>query len=235
MIDPIIKQKLEFYLRAHYSKEQKEERLYCRQVNYSIHPSSKKQEEHPPKPKEAENNNSALNEKIPLDDTAPSKETKDDKNPAKTPAAPTPKSAQILAIKKKYNELVPTEYRIMILQLQNYLAAKFIPKTFSKQLLHLIKEKELNEIDVYKAANIDRKLFSKIRRSSYHPSRKTAIALILAAHLSYAEAVALLQLAGYSLSNYEKADVIIEFCITNKIYDLMLVNELLQEYADTSL
>ncbi len=141
----------------------------------------------------------------------------------------------MLAIKRKYNELVPAEYRIMLLQLQNYLVAKFVPKTFSKQLLRLIKEKDLNEIDVYKAANIDRKLFSKIRRSSYHPSRKTAIALILAAHLSYDEAIALLQLAGYSLSNYEKADVIIEFCLINKIYDLMLVNELLLEYTDATL
>ena len=51
------------------------------------------------------------------------------------------------------------------------------PKTFASHLLELIKIQQLNEIDVYKAANIDRKLFSKVRHSSYHPSRKTAIAL----------------------------------------------------------
>jgi O-acetyl-ADP-ribose deacetylase len=120
-------------------------------------------------------------------------------------------------------------------QLKDYLDDKFTPKTFSNQLLSLIKVKCLNETDVYKAANIDRKLFSKIRHSEYHPSRKTAIALILAAHLSLTEASELLRLAGYALSKYEKADVVIAFCLTKQIYDIMLVNELLQEYANTSL
>ncbi len=120
-------------------------------------------------------------------------------------------------------------------QLKDYLDEKFTSKTFSDQLLSLIKVKCLNETDVYKAANIDRKLFSKIRHPEYHPSRKTAIALILAAHLSLTEATDLLRLAGYALSKYEKADVIIAFCLTKQIYDIMLVNELLQEYSDTTL
>ncbi len=120
-------------------------------------------------------------------------------------------------------------------QLKDYLDEKFTQKTFGDQFLSLINVKGLNEIDIYKAADIDRKLFSKIRHSEYHPSRKTAIALILAAHLSLTEASELLRLAGYALSKYEKADVVIAFCLTKQIYDIMLVNELLQEYANTSL
>ncbi len=130
----------------------------------------------------------------------------------------------------------PSSYnKTEVSQLKDYLDEKFTSKTFSDQLLSLIKVKCLNETDVYKAANIDRKLFSKIRHPEYHPSRKTAIALILAAHLSLTEATDLLRLAGYALSKYEKADVIIAFCLTKQIYDIMLVNELLQEYSDTTL
>jgi hypothetical protein len=237
MIDPKIKQDLELYLQRNYRKGKI---LYCRAPSSSHHEPKKPKAPEPqpadaPKSKEPVSNTTTVGEAKTLNTAAPGKEPKADSTPAKTPAAPTPKSEQMLASKRKYNELVPTEYRIMLLQLKNYLHTKFVHKTFSKQLLRLIKEKGLNEIDVYKAANIDRKLFSKIRRSSYHPSRKTAIALILAAHLSYDEAIALLRLAGYSLSNYEKADVIIEFCLINKIYDLMLVNELLLEFTDITL
>lgn len=93
----------------------------------------------------------------------------------------------------------------------------------------------MTEVEVYKAANIDRKLFSKIRHDDYHPSRKTAIALVLALRLSPDIAKDLLSLAGYALSSTSKADVIIEFCLENQPYDLMTVNELLQEYTGQTL
>lgn len=109
------------------------------------------------------------------------------------------------------------------------------PKTFASHLLELIKMQQLNEIDVYKAANIDRKLFSKVRHSSYHPSRKTAIALAFALHLSYEQTKQLVGLAGYGFSPNSKADLIIHFCLENHIYDLMQVNELLDEYTNTTL
>lgn len=109
------------------------------------------------------------------------------------------------------------------------------PKTFASHLLELIKMQQLNEIDVYKAANIDRKLFSKVRHSSYHPSRKTAIALAFALHLSYEQTKQLVGLAGYGFSPDSKADLIIHFCLENHIYDLMQVNELLDEYTNTTL
>lgn len=109
------------------------------------------------------------------------------------------------------------------------------PKTFASHLLELIKMQQLNEIDVYKDANIDRKLFSKVRHSSYHPSRKTAIALAFALHLSYEQTKQLVALAGYGFSPDSKADLIIHFCLENHIYDLMQVNELLDEYTNTTL
>lgn len=130
---------------------------------------------------------------------------------------------------------VPSLLETLKFLIMNKFSKSEKPKSFASQLLELIKMKQLNEIDVYKAANIDRKLFSKIRHSSYHPSRKTAIALAFALHLSYEQTKQLIGLAGYGFSRDNKADLIIHFCLENRIYDLIQVNELLDEYTNSTL
>ena len=116
---------------------------------------------------------------------------------------------------------------------------EFIPQpdknTFSSKLFHLIEKKGLEDVEVYKKANIDRKLFSKLRKKDYHPSKKTVIALALALQLNLDEATDLLRYAEYALSPNDKADVIISFCFTKPVYDIFTVNELLYKYAGTSL
>lgn len=116
---------------------------------------------------------------------------------------------------------------------------KFIPEpdsdTFSTKLFHLIDQRGLEDVDVYKRANIDRKLFSKLRKKDYHPSKKTVIALALALKLNLDEATDLLRYAEYALSPNDKADTIIKFCFTKPVYELMTVNELLYQYANTTL
>ncbi len=116
---------------------------------------------------------------------------------------------------------------------------EFIPEpdsdTFSTRLFHLIDQRGLNDVDVYKRANIDRKLFSKLRKKDYHPSKKTVIALALALQLNLDEATDLLGYAEYALSPNDKADTIIKFCFTKPVYELMTVNELLYKYANTTL
>jgi hypothetical protein len=85
-----------------------------------------------------------------------------------------------------------------------------------------------NDSEVYKKAGIDRKLFSKIRTSeSYIPNKTNVIALMMALELDEDEAEAFMSAAGYSLSYSRRFDLIIRFCIKNRIYDLMIVNELL--------
>jgi O-acetyl-ADP-ribose deacetylase len=116
---------------------------------------------------------------------------------------------------------------------------EFIPEpdsdTFSTKLFHLINQRGLEDVDVYKRANIDRKLFSKLRKKDYHPSKKTVIALALALQLNLDEATDLLRYAEYALSPNDKADTIIKFCFTKPVYELMTVNELLYQYANTTL
>ena len=103
--------------------------------------------------------------------------------------------------------------------------------SFATALFHLIDARHLTDPEVYKRANIDRRLFSKIRpNSDYVPSKRTAIAFAIALQLSLTETNDLLQRAGYALSNSQKLDVIIMYFISRKNYDVYRINEVLFSY-----
>ena len=115
--------------------------------------------------------------------------------------------------------------------IRDYLIDQADNETFTEYMLRIIKERDLKEADVYNRVFMDRRHFNRIRNDpEYQPSKRTAMLLAIALHLSLSETQEFIGKAGFAMSHSSKTDLIVEFFMTKGNYNILEINEMLHEF-----
>ena len=103
-----------------------------------------------------------------------------------------------------------------------------IDESFAEMLIRKIDESQMTDAECYKRANVDRRLFNKIKNNpAYKPSKQTVLAFAIALELSLEETKDMLMKAGFALSHSNKADIVVEYCIMTGNYNIIEINQVL--------
>lgn len=152
------------------------------------------------------------------------------KSPYSQPASHSGRKPVILgAPKAKYGYDIAESGDYSLARLDSLVRSRH--ETFQEMLFRLIDESGKSDSEVYTKANVDRKYFSKIRSGNI-PRRATVMALCLALHLSSDVAADLMNKAGYGFSDANITDLIIVYCLQERIFELDTVNDILHSYSE---
>ena len=122
-------------------------------------------------------------------------------------------------------------YRLS-LQADDYLNSEYDPVSFRDYLLDLINKSGLNNVEIYKRANLSKSLFSSLLSKGHIPKKGTIVALAIALELNLKETESLLMKAGYTFSNLIKGDLIAVYFISHGIYDIDKLNSALYDHGE---
>ena len=132
--------------------------------------------------------------------------------------------------------LTPAEREAVVRDVRSELRKSAASETYADRMLAIMREKGMRETEVYKAAGVDRKLFSRIAsHPEYRFSKNTAVSLALGLRLTLEEARSLLACAGYSFSDSDQRDVILAYFFDNRLYNIHDVNDILVSFGERTL
>ena len=105
-------------------------------------------------------------------------------------------------------------------------------ETFQDKLFQMIRDKNIDEVEMYKKGNISRQLFSKLKsEKDYHPTKNTVFSLAIGMKLGIDETSELLAKAGYAFNSSSKLDLIIQYFMYHNNYNIFVINEVLDKYG----
>lgn len=109
-------------------------------------------------------------------------------------------------------------------------------RTFSSEILRMLEERKIRPADFYREAQIDKRVFHTMKKDYlYKPSKDTAFRCCAGLKLTYEETAGLLELAGYSLSPGDSRELVLRFCLENRIYDIYSINCMLNAMGEKEL
>ena len=107
--------------------------------------------------------------------------------------------------------------------------------SFIEYVYFIMNNKDLKASDVYNSVDIDRRTWSKIISNKINPSLEVAVKIAIGLKLSNEECKIMLKKLNYTLSRSSEFSLIIRYCLENKIYDLIKINEMLYSKGQKNL